>query len=74
MVLASRIAGSTVWAGAGLGCALAVLALIARPAIARQIGWAPKLSSAPVIALSNALRGRWGVWHQTAAIGPTRAE
>ena len=60
--------------GAGLGCALAVLALIARPAIARQLGWALKLSSAPVIALSNALADAGARCTRLLRIRPTRAE
>lgn len=63
LVLAINVAWPAVlWAGA-----LAVLLLAAvvsfRPSVIRQAAWAAKLSTAPVIALANALRGRWGVWH-----------
>ena len=68
--LAVRVAGvHAVWAGAG-ALGLAVVAALVRPSLRAQIAWVAKLSSAPVIALANALRGRWGVWNPTAGVVP----
>lgn len=60
--LATRLAGAAVlWAGA-IGVLFAVAAALLKPGILRQIAWVAKLSTAPAVALSNAIRGRWEVW------------
>ena len=68
--LAVRIAGPAVLWGGLAALLLVGLAAALRPAVLRQAAWAAKLSTAPVIALANALRGRWGVWQP--AVGPAR--
>ncbi|GJG87936.1 hypothetical protein tb265_31170 [Gemmatimonadetes bacterium T265] len=72
--LAVRVAGTAVaWAGAA-GVVLAAGIALLRPGVVRQAAWAAKLSTAPVIALANAVRGRWGVWQPAAATRPAAAD
>ena len=66
VALAVRLAGTAaLWAAAIAGTGAAVVVAL-RPSVARQVGWAAKLSTAPLLAVANALRGRWGVWHTAA--------
>ena len=72
--MAVRLGGTFVlWAAAVMiAAAFAVAGL--KPAVARQVAWAVRLSTAPVLAVSNALHGRWGVWQPAAAAHPTGTE
>lgn len=72
--LAARLGGMFVlWAAAVMiTAAFAVVGL--KPAIARQAAWAARLSTAPVLAMSNALRRRWGVWQPAAVAHLTGTE
>ena len=57
------------WAGVALAVvALGVAAI--RPRIVRDVAWALKLSTAPVLALINAVRGRWEVWQPSTPSPP----
>ncbi len=60
--LALRVAGMAVLWAAGAGLVLAALVALARPRLLRDVAWAAKLSTAPLLALMNAVRGRWEVW------------
>ena len=62
--LAIRLGGTIVVWAAGILVLLALGVVAVKPAIARQVAWVARLSTAPVLALWNAVRGRWGVWQR----------
>lgn len=72
--LAVRLGGTIVLWAAGVLVIAAVCIAALKPRIARQAAWAAKLSTAPLIAVLNALRGRWGVWQPASAGSPTIAD
>ena len=60
--LTVRLAGDAlVWASAAVVLLIGTAATV-RPGLAREAAWVAKLSTAPLLALLNAVRGRWEVW------------
>ncbi|HEY0778738.1 MAG TPA: glycosyltransferase [Gemmatirosa sp.] len=71
--LTLRVANAALLWPAGVAAAVLAAGVAAlRPRITRDVAWAIKLSTAPVIALLNAVRGRWEVWQPSAPL-PTYA-
>ncbi len=72
--LAIRLGGAMVLWAAGGSVVLALGVAAVRPGIVRQAAWAARLSTAPVIALTNAIRGRWSVWQPARPSPPELTE
>jgi cellulose synthase/poly-beta-1,6-N-acetylglucosamine synthase-like glycosyltransferase len=67
------LGGPLAWAAAGVGAVAVGALVVARPRLRQSLSWAAKLLTVPIIALANALRGRWQVWHpHPAPPGATR--
>jgi poly-beta-1,6-N-acetyl-D-glucosamine synthase len=70
--LALTYGGPMVWGLAVAAAVAAAAVLVARPGLRQSLTWALRLLTVPVIALGNALRGRWQVW-QPHAVATSRA-
>jgi cellulose synthase/poly-beta-1,6-N-acetylglucosamine synthase-like glycosyltransferase len=70
--LVLALGGPVTWGVAAAGAVAASLLVLARPGLRKSLFWAARLLTVPVIALGNALRGRWQVWqpHGVAASRP----